>query len=221
VKKMPTAHRLALFSDAVIAVIITVMVLELKAPEEPPFSALLPLWPTAISYAVSYLFIAIIWTNHHYLMGFVGPPTLRLIWINFAHLFMVSLVPFATAWIARTRLAAAPVALYTALFACVDIAYNVFEREILTRAEASQVSERARRPDPPRAAGGNRQSAMTVLQGMLASRAVGPRRVPQPKEQQWDFHGSRGPWGTIRTEGSSQQARCPGGCPSRSHCAAE
>jgi len=55
-------------------------------------SALLPLWPTAIGYAVSYLFIAIIWTNH-YLMGFVGPPTLRLIWINFAHLFMVSLVP--------------------------------------------------------------------------------------------------------------------------------
>jgi len=142
---MPTAHRLALFSDAVIAVIITVMVLELKAPDQPPFSALLPLWPTAISYAVSYLFIAIIWTNHHYLMEFVGPPTLRLIWINFAHLFMVSLVPFATAWIARTRLAAAPVALYTALFACVDIAYNVFEREILTRAEASQVSDRARR----------------------------------------------------------------------------
>jgi uncharacterized membrane protein len=54
----------------------------------------------AISYAVSYLFIAIIWINHHYLMRFVGPPTLRLIWINFVHLFMVSLLTFATAWIA-------------------------------------------------------------------------------------------------------------------------
>jgi uncharacterized membrane protein len=144
-EEMATADRLAAFSDAVIAVIMTVMVLELRAPDQPPFSALLSLWPTAISYAVSYLFIAIIWTNHHYLMRFVGPPTLRVIWINFAHLFMVSLVPFATAWIARTRLASAPVAFYAALFVCVDIAYNVFEREVLVRAKASQVSDRARR----------------------------------------------------------------------------
>ena len=105
-----TADRLAAYSDAVFAVIVTIMVLELKAPDEPAFSALWPLWPTAISYAVSYLFIAIIWMNHHYLMRFVGPPTLRLIWINFVHLFTVSLLPFATAWIARTRLASSPVA---------------------------------------------------------------------------------------------------------------
>ena len=78
-------------------------------------------------------------------MRFVGPPTLRLIWINFAHLFLVSLVPFATAWIARTRLASAPVASYTALFACVDVAYNVFEREVLARAKGSHVPHRARR----------------------------------------------------------------------------
>jgi TMEM175 potassium channel family protein len=103
-----TAHRLAAYSDAVFAVIVTVMVLELRAPDQPAFSALWPLWPTAISYAVSYLFIAIIWINHHYLMRFVGPPTLGLIWINFVHLFMVSLLPFATAWIARTRLASSP-----------------------------------------------------------------------------------------------------------------
>jgi uncharacterized membrane protein len=63
-----TAHRLAAYSDAVFAVIVTVMVLELRAPEQAAFSALWPLWPTAISYAVSYLFIAIIWINHHYLM---------------------------------------------------------------------------------------------------------------------------------------------------------
>jgi hypothetical protein len=84
-REKTTADRLAAFSDAVFAVIVTVMVLELRAPEQPEFSALLPLWPTAISYAVSYLFIAIIWINHHYLMRFVGPPTLRLIWINCAH----------------------------------------------------------------------------------------------------------------------------------------
>src|SRR2546427_7011476 len=73
-----TADRLAAYSDAVFAVIVTIMVLELRAPDQPAFSALWPLWPTAISYAVSYLFIAIIWINHHYLMRFVGPPTLRL-----------------------------------------------------------------------------------------------------------------------------------------------
>jgi uncharacterized membrane protein len=140
-----TAHRVAVFSDAVIAVIMTVMVLELKAPDQPGFAELLPLWPTVISYAVSYLFIAIIWINHHYLMAFVGPPTLRLIWINFAHLFMVSFLPFATAWVARTQLASQPVAFYAGLFVCVDIAYNVFEREVLREAHATALSDRVRR----------------------------------------------------------------------------
>jgi uncharacterized membrane protein len=140
-----TADRLAAYSDAVFAVIVTIMVLELRAPDQPAFSALWPQWPTAISYAVSYLFIAIIWINHDYLMQFVAPPTLRLIWINFVHLFMVSLLPFATAWIARTRLASSPVAFYAGLFVCIDIAYNVFEREVLVRADATQVPERTRR----------------------------------------------------------------------------
>ena len=139
-----TAHRLAAYSDAVFAVIVTVMVLELRAPEEAAFSALWPLWPTAISYAVSYLFIAIIWINHHYLMRFVGTPTLRLIWINFVHLFMVSLLPFATAWVARTRLGSPPVVFYAGLFVCIDIAYNVFERDVLAHADIAQVSGRAR-----------------------------------------------------------------------------
>jgi TMEM175 potassium channel family protein len=140
-----TADRLAGFSDAFFAVIVTIMVLELKAPDQAAFPALWPLWPTAISYAVSYLFIAIIWINHHYLMRFVGPPTLGLIWINFVHLFMVSLLPFATAWISRTRLASSPVVFYAGLFMCIDIAYNVFEREVLARADATQVPERTRR----------------------------------------------------------------------------
>src|SRR5256884_2480289 len=121
------------------------MVLELRAPGQAAFSDLWPLWPTAISYAVSYLFIAIIWINHHYLMLLVGHPRLRLVWLNFVHLFMVSLLPFATAWIARTRLASSPVVFYAGLFVCIDIAYNVFERQVLARADATQVSERTRR----------------------------------------------------------------------------
>jgi uncharacterized membrane protein len=144
-EKMITADRLAAYSDAFFAVIVTIMVLELKAPDEAAFSSLWPLWPTAISYAVSYLFIAIIWINHHHLMRFVDRPTLGLIWINFIHLFMVSLMPFATAWIARTRLASVPVVCYAGLFVCIDIAYNIFEREVLGRADATLVSKRTRR----------------------------------------------------------------------------
>ena len=140
-----TADRLIAFSDGVFAVIVTVMVLELKAPDEPAFSALRPLWPTAVSYAVSYLFIAIIWINHHHLMRYVGPPTPGLIWINFVHLFMVSLLPFATAWVAHTRLASAPVVLYAGLFVCVDVAYNAFEHHVLTRADTTRVSGSMRR----------------------------------------------------------------------------
>ncbi len=146
---------LAAHSDAVFAVIVTVMVLELTAPEEPALSALWPLWSTAISYAVSYLFIAIIWINHHYLMRLVGPPSLRLIWMNFVHLFMVSLLPFATAWVARTKLASSPVVFYAGLFVCIDIAYNLFESEVLARAEAAHVPERKRR--------GPRRRSLAVL----------------------------------------------------------
>src|SRR5215475_7326112 len=135
-----TVDRLATFSDAVFAVIVTIMVLELKAPDQPGFQALWPLWSTALSYAVSYLFIALIWINHDYLMRFVGRPTLGLIWINFVHLFMVSFLPFATAWIARSRLASSPVMFYAGLFVCIDVAYNLFEREVLANADAAQVS---------------------------------------------------------------------------------
>jgi len=140
-----TADRLAAYSDAVFAVIVTIMVLQLNAPDQASFSSLLPLWPTAISYVVSYAFIAVIWTNHDYLMRFVDAPTLGLIWINFVHLFLVSLLPFATAWVARTRLASPAVVFYAGLFVCIDLAYNVFEREVLTRAVPARVPERTLR----------------------------------------------------------------------------
>lgn len=144
-EKKETADRLAAYSDAVFAVIVTVMVLELKAPERAGFADLWPLWPTAVSYAVSYLFIAIIWINHHYLMRFVAAPALGLIWVNFIHLFMVSLLPFATSWIARTQLASSPMVFYAGLFICIDLAYNIFEHQILASSGATQVSARTRR----------------------------------------------------------------------------
>ena len=144
-QRRESVERLCAFSDAVFAVIITIMVLELKPPEQPTFAALLPLWPTTLSYAVSYLFIAIVWLNHHHLLRFAEYPTPHLIWINFAHLFMVSLVPFSTAWVARTRLAAVPVFVYAAVFVLVELAYVPFERHVLAQAEVEEISPRTRR----------------------------------------------------------------------------
>ena len=141
----PTPERLGAFSDGVFAVIITIMVLELKPPPQPSFAALLPLWPTVVSYAVSYLFIAIVWVNHHHLLRFAGHATPRLIWWNFAHLFAVSLVPVSTAWVAVTRFAAAPVAVYAAVFVMVNSAYVAFVWEVLAQAEVQKkVSPRMR-----------------------------------------------------------------------------
>src|SRR5262245_39267143 len=127
--RMSTPERLTLFSDGVFAIIITVLVLELRAPDSASFAALVPLWPTALSYAVSYLFLAIVWVNHHHLMRYAESATPRLIWANFAHLFSMSLLPFATAWMARTDLAPAPVSLYAAVFVLVNATYVLLIRE--------------------------------------------------------------------------------------------
>ena len=140
-----SADRLGAFSDAVIAVIITVMVLELKAPDGSSLSDLLPLWPTAISYAVSYLFIAIVWTNHHHLLRYASEATPRLMWFNFAHLFSVSLLPLSTAWMAVSKLAPQPVAFYAAVFFLVNLTYICLIYELVDRAPAGDVSPGERR----------------------------------------------------------------------------
>jgi uncharacterized membrane protein len=144
-KSKATPERLGAFSDAIFAVIITIMVLDLRPPTQPTLAALLPLWPPALSYAVSYLFIAIVWVNHHHLLRFAEHATPRLIWVNFAHLFMVSLVPFSTAWIADTKLAAVPVFVYAAVFVLVNLAYNPFEWHALASASVEEISARTQR----------------------------------------------------------------------------
>jgi hypothetical protein len=93
-----------MFSDGVFAIVITILVLELRPPESPTFSDLLSLWPTGLSYAVSYMFLAIVWVNHHHVLRYAEAATPRLIWANFAHLFAISLIPFSMAWIANSRL---------------------------------------------------------------------------------------------------------------------
>src|SRR6185312_2728348 len=127
------ADRVIAFSDGVFAVIITVLVLDLRPPEQANLSALHAIWPTVVSYGVSYLFIAIVWVNHHHLLRFADTATSRLIWGNFAHLFSVSLIPFSTAWIADTHLAAQPVSLYAAVFMTVNITYLLLCSEVIDR----------------------------------------------------------------------------------------
>jgi uncharacterized membrane protein len=121
-----TPERLSAFSDGVFAVLITVLVLELRPPEFPTFKALLSLWPTWLSYAVSYLFIAIVWANHHHLMRYATESTPRLMRFNFAHLFSVSLLPLSTAWMAKSELAPQPVA-HAAVSFLVNATYILIE----------------------------------------------------------------------------------------------
>jgi uncharacterized membrane protein len=127
-----TPERLSFFSDAIFAVLITVLVLDLRPPERPTFEALLlERWPTWLSYAVSYLFIAIVWANHHYLLRYATEATPRLMWFNFAHLFSVSLLPLSTAWMAVSRLSPQPVAFYAAVFFFVNVTYILLIWELI------------------------------------------------------------------------------------------
>jgi len=145
VLRRATPERLSAFSDGVFAVLITVLVLELRPPEHPTFEALMALWPTWLSYAVSYFFIAIVWANHHYLLRYADEATPRLLWFNFAHLFSMSLLPLSTAWMAVSELAPQPVAFYAAVFFLVNATYIALIWDLVERAPLTEVSPRERR----------------------------------------------------------------------------
>ncbi len=145
VLRRATPERLSAFSDGVFAVLITVLVLELRPPELPTFNALLLLWPRWLSYSVSYLFIAIVWTNHHYLMRYATEATPRLLWFNFAHLFSMSLLPLSTAWMAVSELSPQPVAFYAGVFFLVNATYICLIRELIDRTPGDEISPTVRR----------------------------------------------------------------------------
>ena len=132
-----TPERLSALSDGIFAVLITVLVLELRPPRIPTFDAFLLLWPTWLSYAVSYLFIAIVWTNHHYLMRYANEASPRLLWVNFAHLFSVSWLPLSTAWMAVSELAPQPVAFYALVFFLVNATYIGLILELVNEKDVS------------------------------------------------------------------------------------
>ena len=117
--------RLEAFSDGVIAVIITIMVLDLKAPESAAPAALVKLWPSFAIYLFSFVFVAIYWINHHNLLMSARRVTASLIWANNALLFSLSLIPFATAYIAATDIAPFPTMVYGALQLTCALAFNL------------------------------------------------------------------------------------------------
>ena len=120
-----TKTRLEAFSDAVIAIIITIMVLELKVPHDTSFDALIKLWPVFLSYAVSFLLLGIYWGNHHHLIHTIKEVRGSIIWANLHLLFWLSLVPFATAWMGENHFAKNTVAVYALLCDICGIAYYI------------------------------------------------------------------------------------------------
>ncbi|MCW3124591.1 MAG: hypothetical protein JWO03_249 [Bacteroidetes bacterium] len=123
--------RLEAFSDGVIAIIITIMVLEFKVPHSGEWSALVPLMPTFLSYLLSFVYIGIYWNNHHHMMHTMKHITASIMWSNLNLLFWLSLVPFATAWMGENHFAAAPVAVYSSLLIMSGIAYDILRRFII------------------------------------------------------------------------------------------
>jgi len=127
-----TRNRLEAFSDGVIAIIITIMVLELRVPAGANFAVLRPLAPVFLSYILSFTFIGIYWNNHHHLFQVVKHVDGRVLWANLHLLFWLSLTPFVTAWMGENHFAEAPVALYGVVLLCAGIAYFILTRALLS-----------------------------------------------------------------------------------------
>ncbi len=123
--------RLTAFTDGVIAVIITIMVLELKAPHGTSLSALLEQWPQFLSYVLSFIYVGIYWNNHHHFFQLTPEVNGAILWANLHLLFWLSLVPFATSWVGENGFAAGPAAAYGAVLFMRAIAFYIMERVIV------------------------------------------------------------------------------------------
>ena len=131
-----TKARLEAFSDGVLAIIITIMVLEFKKPEGSDMASLTPLLPAFLSYILSFVFVGIYWGNHHHLLHAVKRVNSQIIWSNMGLLFTLSLVPFATDWMGEIHFTQLPVAVYGTVLLFNAIAYTILQKTIM--AEKSQ-----------------------------------------------------------------------------------
>ena len=126
-----TKGRLEAFSDGVIAIIITIMVLEMKVPHGEHVQDLVPLVPTFLSYVLSFVYVGIYWNNHHHMLQVCTAVTGAMLWANLHLLFWLSLFPFTTGWMGENHFAAVPTALYGLVLLTAAIAYLLLQRSIV------------------------------------------------------------------------------------------
>ncbi len=135
-----TTERLEAFSDGVIAIIITIMVLELKVPHGADFNALKPLLPVFLSYVLSFIYIGIYWNNHHHMLMATDKINGKILWANLHLLFWLSLVPFTTGWMGENHFESLPVALYGVNLLCAAAAYSILQKVIMIKNSESVIS---------------------------------------------------------------------------------
>ena len=135
--------RLEAFSDGVIAIIITIMVLEMKVPHGESLESLLPLLPVFLSYVLSFVYVGIYWNNHHHLLHTCGEVNGRLLWANLYLLFWLSLFPFATGWMGENHFASGPSALYGFVLLMAAIAYVILQQAIIATEGSESVLKKA------------------------------------------------------------------------------
>ena len=136
-------NRLEAFSDGVIAIIITIMVLELKVPHGEDFATLAPLWPVLLSYVLSFAYVGIYWNNHHHMLHTVHKVTGPILWANLHLLFWLSLFPFTTGWMGENHFAPGPTALYGVVLLMAAIAYYVLQSLIIASQGEDSLLRRA------------------------------------------------------------------------------
>jgi len=136
-------NRLEAFSDGVIAIIITIMVLEIKVPHSSSLYDLFPLVPIFFSYLLSFVYLGIYWNNHHHMLHTVNRVSGAILWSNLHLLFWLSLVPFATGWIGTTNFAPGPMSLYGVIMLMAAIAYYILQRSIISSHGSDSILSRA------------------------------------------------------------------------------
>ncbi|HJP83166.1 MAG TPA: TMEM175 family protein [Fimbriimonadaceae bacterium] len=138
-----TKGRIEAFSDAVIAIILTIMVLELKVPHDSTLEALKPLFPTLLSYVLSFLYLGIYWNNHHHLFQAVKTIRGGVLWANLHLLFWLSLVPFVTSWMGENHFAPTPTAMYGVVLLGAAIGYSIMVHVLLKHHDSNSILARA------------------------------------------------------------------------------
>ena len=139
--------RLEAFSDGVIAIIITIMVLEMKVPHGDSIAALRPLFPVFLSYTLSFVYLGIYWNNHHHMLHVTGRVSGSVLWANLHLLFWLSLIPFVTGWMGENHFAPVPVALYGVVLLMAAIAYLILQGRIVAAEGPDSRLARATRRD--------------------------------------------------------------------------